>query len=164
MPGLWVGYRRRCRDADLFSRCFTRHNPIGELGDLDGTDSAREANLGLICLIGVVAQIVPWNYPIMMWAWKVGPALVSSILTFTVSSSLLTSSFIIQAVGCTIVFKPAENTSLSTLVSDPSQSPVSLLESHFTPPPKKLAELFVEAGFPPGVFNVVNGLSRSPNL
>lgn len=73
-------------------QCFTRHEPIG-----------------------VCAAIVPWNYPIMMWAWKVAPAL---------------------AVGCTLVFKPAENTPLSIL---------------------KIAELFVEAGFPPGVFNVVNG-------
>ncbi|KAK4046601.1 hypothetical protein OIV83_005971 [Microbotryomycetes sp. JL201] len=73
-------------------QAFTRHEPVG-----------------------VVAQIVPWNYPIMMLAWKIAPAL---------------------ATGCSIVFKPAENTPLSTL---------------------KIAELFVEAGFPPGVFNVVNG-------
>ncbi|KAM0791953.1 hypothetical protein ACM66B_004204 [Microbotryomycetes sp. NB124-2] len=65
--------------------------------------------------VGVVAQIVPWNYPIMMLAWKIAPAL---------------------ATGCSIVFKPAENTPLSTL---------------------KMADLIVEAGFPPGVFNVVNG-------
>ncbi|KAK4702422.1 hypothetical protein P7C70_g3797, partial [Phenoliferia sp. Uapishka_3] len=65
--------------------------------------------------IGVVGQIIPWNYPIMMFAWKVAPAL---------------------AVGCCLVFKPAENTPLSVL---------------------KIAELFNEAGFPAGVFNVVNG-------
>ncbi|SDA03039.1 BZ3500_MvSof-1268-A1-R1_Chr11-1g03272 [Microbotryum saponariae] len=72
--------------------CFTKHEPVG-----------------------VVAQIVPWNYPILMWAWKVAPAL---------------------AAGCTIVFKPAENTPLSTLL---------------------LADLFRQAGYPEGVFNVVNG-------
>lgn len=43
----------------------------------------------------VVAQIVPWNYPIMMMAWKVAPAL---------------------AAGCAIVFKPAELTPLATLL------------------------------------------------
>ncbi|GJE84734.1 NAD-aldehyde dehydrogenase [Phanerochaete sordida] len=44
--------------------------------------------------IGVCGQIIPWNYPIMMWAWKVAPAL---------------------ACGCTIVMKPSENTPLSAL-------------------------------------------------
>ncbi|POW14297.1 hypothetical protein PSTT_03003 [Puccinia striiformis] len=45
--------------------------------------------------LGVVAQIVPWNYPIMMMAWKVAPAL---------------------AAGCAIVFKPAELTPLDALI------------------------------------------------
>ncbi|OXU22283.1 hypothetical protein TSAR_006021 [Trichomalopsis sarcophagae] len=44
--------------------------------------------------VGVVGQIIPWNYPIMMTAWKWGPAL---------------------AAGCTIVLKPAEQTPLSAL-------------------------------------------------
>jgi aldehyde dehydrogenase (NAD+) len=44
--------------------------------------------------IGVCGQIIPWNYPIMMWAWKVAPAL---------------------ACGCTIVMKPSEFTPLSVL-------------------------------------------------
>jgi betaine-aldehyde dehydrogenase len=44
--------------------------------------------------IGVVGQIAPWNYPIMMMAWKIGPAL---------------------AAGNTVVFKPATNTPLTAL-------------------------------------------------
>jgi betaine-aldehyde dehydrogenase len=44
--------------------------------------------------VGVVAQITPWNYPLMMAIWKIGPAL---------------------ATGNTIVLKPAESTPLSTL-------------------------------------------------
>ncbi len=44
--------------------------------------------------VGVVGQIIPWNYPLMMIAWKFAPAL---------------------AVGCTIVLKPAEQTPLSAL-------------------------------------------------
>ncbi|NXD32356.1 ALDH dehydrogenase, partial [Spelaeornis formosus] len=44
--------------------------------------------------IGVCGQIIPWNYPLMMWAWKVGPAL---------------------AAGCTIVMKPSELTPLTAL-------------------------------------------------
>ncbi|KAH9813925.1 aldehyde dehydrogenase domain-containing protein [Melampsora americana] len=65
--------------------------------------------------IGVCAQIVPWNYPIMMMAWKIAPALAS---------------------GCTIVFKPSELTPLSAM---------------------KIASLFPKAGYPAGVFNLVNG-------
>lgn len=66
--------------------------------------------------IGVVGAITPWNVPLMAAAWKLAPAL---------------------AAGCTIVLKPAEQTSVTSL---------------------ELAELIQEAGFPPGVVNVVPGL------
>ncbi|KAI6779260.1 aldehyde dehydrogenase (NAD(P)+) [Emericellopsis cladophorae] len=66
--------------------------------------------------IGVVGQIIPWNYPLGMAAWKLGPAL---------------------ACGNTIVIKAAEQTPLSILV---------------------LGTLIKEAGFPPGVVNIINGL------
>ncbi|XP_066582341.1 aldehyde dehydrogenase 1A1 [Prorops nasuta] len=65
--------------------------------------------------IGVVGQIIPWNYPFLMLAWKWGPAL---------------------ATGCTIILKPAEQTPLSALFA---------------------ASLIKEAGFPPGVINVIPG-------
>jgi phenylacetaldehyde dehydrogenase len=65
--------------------------------------------------VGVVGQIVPWNFPLAMAAWKLGPAL---------------------AVGCTVVLKPAEQTPLTAL---------------------RLADLIVEAGFPPGVVNILTG-------
>ncbi|CAH0054364.1 unnamed protein product [Clonostachys solani] len=68
--------------------------------------------------IGVVGQIIPWNYPLSMASWKLGPAL---------------------ACGNTVVIKAAEQTPLSILV---------------------LARLIKEAGFPPGVVNVINGLGR----
>jgi phenylacetaldehyde dehydrogenase len=45
--------------------------------------------------IGVVGQVIPWNFPLLMAAWKIGPAL---------------------AAGCTIVLKPAEQTPLSALL------------------------------------------------
>ena len=44
--------------------------------------------------IGVVGQIIPWNFPLLMAAWKLGPALAS---------------------GCTVVLKPAEQTPLTAL-------------------------------------------------
>ena len=44
--------------------------------------------------VGVVGQIIPWNFPVLMVAWKWGPAL---------------------AAGCTIVMKPAEQTPLTCL-------------------------------------------------
>lgn len=65
--------------------------------------------------VGVAGQIIPWNFPLLMVAWKWGPAL---------------------AAGCTIVMKPAEQTPLSCL---------------------RLGELAMEAGFPPGVINIVPG-------
>lgn len=68
--------------------------------------------------VGVVAAITPWNSPLLLLAWKIAPAL---------------------AAGCTVVVKPSEFTSASTL---------------------ELAELFDEAGFPAGVFNVVTGFGQ----
>ncbi|XP_061172257.1 aldehyde dehydrogenase 1A1-like [Saccostrea echinata] len=56
-------------DGDYF--CFTRHEPVGVCG-----------------------QIIPWNYPAVMFVWKIAPAL---------------------ACGCTTVIKPAEQTPLSAL-------------------------------------------------
>ena len=44
--------------------------------------------------VGVVGQIIPWNFPLLMQAWKLGPAL---------------------AMGCTVVMKPAEQTPLTAL-------------------------------------------------
>ncbi len=44
--------------------------------------------------VGVVGQIIPWNFPLLMAAWKLGPALAS---------------------GCTVVLKPAEQTPLTAL-------------------------------------------------
>ncbi|KAH8173718.1 aldehyde dehydrogenase family protein [Sarocladium implicatum] len=66
--------------------------------------------------LGVCGQIIPWNFPFMMLAWKVGPAI---------------------ACGNTVVLKPAEQTPLSALY---------------------FGKLVVEAGFPPGVVNILPGL------
>jgi acyl-CoA reductase-like NAD-dependent aldehyde dehydrogenase len=65
--------------------------------------------------LGVVGAIVPWNYPLIISCWKVGPALLT---------------------GNSVVLKPAE------------QSPLSAI---------RLAQLALEAGVPPGTFNVVPG-------
>jgi aldehyde dehydrogenase (NAD+) len=69
--------------------------------------------------VGVVGQIIPWNFPLLMLAWKWGPAL---------------------ACGNTVVMKLAE------------QTPVTGM---------RLAELSLEAGFPPGVINVLNGYGET---
>lgn len=68
--------------------------------------------------VGVVGAITAWNSPLMFIAWKCAPAL---------------------AAGCTVVVKPSEFASASTL---------------------EYAELTREAGFPDGVFNVVTGLGH----
>ncbi|RDX76730.1 Aldehyde dehydrogenase family 2 member B7, mitochondrial, partial [Mucuna pruriens] len=65
--------------------------------------------------IGVAGQIVPWNFPLLIFSWKVAPAL---------------------ACGNTVVLKTAEQTPLSALY---------------------VSKLFLEAGLPPGVLNVITG-------
>lgn len=72
--------------------------------------------------VGVCGQIIPWNYPLLMAAWKLGPAL---------------------ACGNTVVIKAAEQTPLSILY---------------------LANLIKEAGFPPGVVNVLNGYGKTAGV
>lgn len=72
--------------------CYTRHEPVG-----------------------VVGQITPWNFPLLMYGMKLGPAL---------------------AMGNTVVLKPAEQTPLTCL---------------------RIGELIIEAGFPPGVVNILPG-------
>jgi aldehyde dehydrogenase (NAD+) len=72
--------------------CYTRHEPVG-----------------------VVGQIIPWNFPLLMQACKLAPAL---------------------AAGNTVVLKTAEQTPLSAL---------------------RVGELIIEAGFPPGVVNILSG-------
>ncbi len=62
-------------------------------GEVHSTDR-RFLALSIGEPVGVCAQIIPWNYPLLMASWKVGPAL---------------------AAGCTIVLKPAEQTPLSAL-------------------------------------------------
>ena len=65
--------------------------------------------------VGVVGQVIPWNFPLLMLAWKLAPAL---------------------AMGHCVVIKPASNTCITAL---------------------KLAEIFQDAGLPPGVVNVITG-------
>merc|ERR1712050_308053 len=61
---------------------------------------------------------IPWNFPLLMWSWKIGPAI---------------------AAGNTVVLKSAEQTPLGALVA---------------------ARLTKEAGFPPGVVNVISGFGK----
>ncbi|THH26584.1 hypothetical protein EUX98_g7606 [Antrodiella citrinella] len=69
--------------------------------------------------IGVVGQIIPWNFPFMLLSWKVAPAL---------------------ACGNCIILKPSEFTPLTALL---------------------FAKLAHEAGFPPGVINILNGTGQN---
>jgi 4-guanidinobutyraldehyde dehydrogenase / NAD-dependent aldehyde dehydrogenase len=76
--------------------------------------------LGLITRepLGVVAAIVPWNFPLLMATWKYAPAL---------------------AMGNSVILKPSEKSPLSAI---------------------RIAELAMEAGIPPGVFNVLPGFGK----
>jgi len=79
--------------------CYTRHEPVG-----------------------IVGQVIPWNFPLVMQAWKLGPAL---------------------ATGNVVVMKPAEQTPLTALY---------------------VASLIAEAGFPPGVVNLVPGYGPTAGM
>lgn len=79
--------------------CYTRHEPIG-----------------------VVGQIIPWNFPLVMQAWKLAPAL---------------------ATGNTVVLKPSTFTPLTAL---------------------RVGELIIEAGFPPGVVNILPGYGSTAGV
>lgn len=68
--------------------------------------------------VGVVGCVLPWNFPLLMLAWKLGPALAS---------------------GCSVIVKPAEQTSLTAL---------------------RVAELAHQAGVPAGVLNIVTGTGK----
>jgi aldehyde dehydrogenase (NAD+) len=83
-------------DIDPKTLAYTRHEPIGVCG-----------------------QIIPWNFPLLMWSWKIGPAI---------------------ATGNTVVLKTAEQTPLTGLYA---------------------AKLVKEAGFPPGVINILSGFGRT---
>ena len=102
---------RETRDADLplAARHFYHHAGWAQLQSEEFADYRA---------VGVVGQIVPWNFPLLMLAWKIAPAL---------------------AAGNTIVFKPAEFTSLTALL---------------------FAEICVQAGVPSGVVNIVTGDGR----
>lgn len=72
--------------------------------------------------LGVCGQIIPWNFPILMWSWKIGPAL---------------------ATGNVVVMKTAESTPLSALY---------------------VCKHVKEAGFPPGVLNVISGFGKPAGM
>lgn len=84
-------------------------------GSVIPTDKAGMFNFTRWEPLGVVAAIVPWNSPLLLLTWKLAPAL---------------------AAGNTVVVKPSEFTSASTL---------------------EFGRLIAEVGFPPGVVNIVTG-------
>ncbi|HBI67711.1 MAG TPA: aldehyde dehydrogenase PuuC [Massilia sp.] len=106
----------RSVDVQLAQNCIRWY---GEAVDklYDQVAPTPEDSLALVTRepVGVVAAIIPWNYPMLMAAWKIGPAL---------------------AAGNSLVLKPSEKAPLTAL---------------------RLAELALEAGVPPGVFNVLPG-------
>lgn len=94
--------------AELVDKLYDQSAPVG---DNALTVIIREP-------IGVVGCVLPWNFPLLMLAWKIGPALAS---------------------GCSVIVKPAEQTSLTALW---------------------VAELGHQAGIPAGVLNIVTGTGQ----
>lgn len=103
-------------DVPLAARCIAWYaEAIDKVYDEIAPTGANALALIQREPMGVVGAIVPWNYPMLMACWKLGPAL---------------------AAGNSVVLKPSEKSPLSAL---------------------RLAELALQAGLPPGVFNVVPG-------
>lgn len=107
-----------CEQVDVPEtvNCLTWH---AELIDkiYDQVSPASDNHIAMIVRepVGVVGLVLPWNFPLLMLAWKIGPAL---------------------AAGCSVIVKPAKETSLTAL---------------------RVAELAMEAGIPAGVLNVLPG-------
>jgi 4-(gamma-glutamylamino)butanal dehydrogenase len=111
-----------CREVDIPETVRTFRWYAEALDKVfDAVAPTGQDALGLIIRepIGVVGAVLPWNFPLMMAAWKAAPALAS---------------------GNSLIIKPAELTSLSTL---------------------RMAELAAEAGIPDGVLSVVPGLGET---
>ncbi|MCF1483974.1 MULTISPECIES: aldehyde dehydrogenase [Rhizobium/Agrobacterium group] len=109
---------RECQTVDVADTIHTIRFHAEVIDKLyDNTNPVGPNALAMVVRepIGVVGCVLPWNFPLLMLAWKIGPALAS---------------------GCSVIVKPAQETSLTTL---------------------RVAELAIEAGIPAGVFNVVTG-------
>uniref|UniRef100_H2YC06 aldehyde dehydrogenase (NAD(+)) n=1 Tax=Ciona savignyi TaxID=51511 RepID=H2YC06_CIOSA len=103
-------------DLELVIRCYRYYAGFsdkihGKVIPADGNQHAYTRHEP----VGVCGQIIPWNFPLLMQAWKLGPAL---------------------STGNVVVMKPAEQTPLTALY---------------------VASLIKEAGFPPGVVNMIPG-------
>lgn len=108
--------------GDVQGLCNTLRYYAGWADKIEGVTPPVRGNFLCYTLrqpVGVVGQIIPWNFPLGMLGWKWGPAL---------------------ACGNTIVMKPAEQTPLTAL---------------------RMGELAIEAGFPPGVINLLNGMGET---
>jgi aldehyde dehydrogenase (NAD+) len=108
--------------GDLRGVCNTLRYYAGWADKIEGKTVPVRGNFLSYTLrqpVGVVGQIIPWNFPLLMLAWKWGPAL---------------------ACGNTIVMKLAEQTPITGI---------------------RVAELALEAGFPDGVINVLNGYGET---
>jgi len=107
-------------EIPMFARLFRYY--AGWADKIHGLTIPADGNYQVHTLhepIGVAGQIIPWNFPLLMFAWKVGPAL---------------------ACGNTIVLKTAEQTPLTAFYA---------------------GKLFLEAGLPPGVLNIVSGFGAT---
>jgi gamma-glutamyl-gamma-aminobutyraldehyde dehydrogenase len=112
---------RECQNTDI-PETINTIRWHAELGDkiYDATAPVGSGAVTMVVRepIGVVGLVLPWNFPLLMLAWKIGPAL---------------------AAGCSLVVKPAAETTLSTL---------------------RVAELAYQAGIPAGVLNIVPGSGK----
>lgn len=103
----WLAYYESLNNGKPYSVCLNEDIPFtaymfryfaGQADKIKGhTLQMSHPHFGMTLKepIGVVGQIIPWNYPLLMMTWKIAPAL---------------------AAGCTIVLKPAEQTPFTALM------------------------------------------------
>lgn len=109
---------RECQNTDVPETIHTirwHAELIDKIYDSTAPVGSNALSLVVREPIGVVGLVLPWNFPLLMLAWKIGPSL---------------------AAGCSVVVKPAKETTLTAL---------------------RVAQLAHEAGVPAGVFNVLPG-------
>ncbi len=114
--------RKAREDVYLSARAMSYFSKLSTLDPVEQVDGLSKPgfsrNLIVREPVGVVGAIIPWNFPLKMAIWKLGPAL---------------------AAGNTVVLKPSELT------------PVTAME---------LASIVHDAGFPPGVVNIIPGFGE----
>ena len=128
--------------AQLAETEMKGYAPVGVIGQAREPAAREPAAREPASAAPTCAQVIPWNFPLLMLAWKIAPAL---------------------AMGNTIVLKPAPYTSLSALLFAQARAtwtptrPAPARPSAARSCARPASQVVAEAGVPPGVINIIPG-------